>query len=111
MPPLPRSPYAANKTAAEADDDGWACSYGMDTAALRYFNIFGPRQNANSAYAAVIAAFAKALTAVAAAGDLWDGEQSRDFTFVLTRSTPTAGGRGAPRRWAGGRSTSPAGSG
>jgi NAD(P)-dependent dehydrogenase (short-subunit alcohol dehydrogenase family) len=60
MPVLPRSPYAATKVAGEGLLRAYAASYGMDTAALRYFNIFGPRQNANSAYAAVIAAFAKA---------------------------------------------------
>src|SRR5690606_28926577 len=56
--------------------------YGLDTASLRYFNIFGPRQNANSAYAAVIAAFAKALLAEEQPVIYGDGEQSRDFTFV-----------------------------
>ncbi len=82
MPPSPRSPYAANKVACEAMLSGWAASYGLDTAALRYFNIFGPRQNANSAYAAVIAAFAKAIVAGQDPVIFGDGEQSRDFTFV-----------------------------
>lgn len=82
MPVLPRSPYAANKVYAEALMRSWACSYGLDTACLRYFNIFGPRQNANSAYAAVIAAFAKALLAGDKPTIFGDGEQSRDFTFV-----------------------------
>ena len=82
MPVLPRSPYAANKVYAEGLCRAWACSYGLDTACLRYFNIFGPRQNANSAYAAVIAAFAKALIAGDRPVIFGDGEQSRDFTFV-----------------------------
>lgn len=82
MPVLPRSPYAANKVYAEALMRSWACSYGLDTACLRYFNIFGPRQNANSAYAAVIAAFAKALLDGEHPMIFGDGEQSRDFTFV-----------------------------
>ena len=82
MPVLPRSPYAANKVYGEALMRAWACSYGLDTACLRYFNIFGPRQNANSAYAAVIAAFAKALIAGERPLIFGDGEQSRDFTFV-----------------------------
>lgn len=82
MPVLPRSPYAANKVYAEALMRSWACSYGLDTACLRYFNIFGPRQNANSAYAAVIAAFAKDLLAGDHPTIFGDGEQSRDFTFV-----------------------------
>lgn len=82
MPVLPRSPYAANKVYDEALMRAWACSYGLDTACLRYFNIFGPRQNANSAYAAVIAAFAKDLLAGERPTIFGDGEQSRDFTFV-----------------------------
>ena len=82
MPPLPKSPYAANKLACEGMMRAWAGSYKIDTASLRYFNIFGPRQNANSAYAAVIAAFAKALIAGKNPSIFGDGEQSRDFTFV-----------------------------
>jgi len=89
MPSLPRSPYAATKVAGEALLRAYATSYGasdgesgFDTVALRYFNIFGPRQNANSAYAAVIAAFAKALLNGEAPVIHGDGEQSRDFTFV-----------------------------
>lgn len=82
MAPAPRSPYAANKIADEAMMSAWAISYGLDTVCLRYFNIFGPRQNANSAYAAVIAAFAKALFQDGPFAIYGDGEQSRDFTFV-----------------------------
>lgn len=77
-----KSPYAANKAAAEAMMSAWAGSYEIDAVSLRYFNIFGPRQNANSAYAAVIAAFAKALFADERPTIYGDGEQSRDFTFV-----------------------------
>jgi len=82
MPILPRSPYAANKAACEGMMMSWAAGYGLDTASLRYFNIFGPRQNMNSAYAAVIAAFAKALIPGNRPTIYGDGEQSRDFTFV-----------------------------
>jgi len=89
MPMLPRSPYAANKCYCEAMMHSWATSYPQgesgkpfDTVSLRYFNIFGPRQNANSAYAAVIAAFAKALFGGEHPVIFGDGEQSRDFTFV-----------------------------
>ena len=82
MPVLPRSPYAATKVAGEALFRAYSASYGLDTACLRYFNIFGPRQNANSAYAAVIAAFAKALLSGKDPVIFGDGEQSRDFTFV-----------------------------
>jgi len=82
MPTLPRSPYAATKVAGESLFRAYSVSYGLDTACLRYFNIFGPRQNANSAYAAVIAAFAKALLKGERPRIFGDGEQSRDFTFV-----------------------------
>ena len=82
MPIRPCSPYAANKVAGEALFQAYSASYGLDTAALRYFNIFGPRQNANSAYAAVIAAFAKALLSGERPIIHGDGLQSRDFTFV-----------------------------
>ena len=82
MPALPRSPYAATKLTGEHTLRSWSHSYGVDTAVLRYFNIFGPRQNSNSAYAAVIAAFAKALNDGEPALIYGDGEQSRDFTFV-----------------------------
>ena len=80
--PEPLSPYAANKVACEALCRAWSASYGLDTASLRYFNIFGPRQSPNNAYAAVIAAFAKALAAGQRPLIYGDGEQSRDFTFV-----------------------------
>ncbi|MCC6240707.1 MAG: NAD-dependent epimerase/dehydratase family protein [Phycisphaerales bacterium] len=82
MPVLPRSPYAATKVACEAMLRAYANCYEIDTACLRYFNIFGPRQNANSAYAAVIAAFAKNLLGGQRPRIFGDGEQSRDFTFV-----------------------------
>ena len=82
MPPMPKSPYAANKLAGEGLLRAWASSYSIDTVSLRYFNIFGPRQNANSAYAAVIAAFASALLGGRQPVIYGDGSQSRDFTFV-----------------------------
>jgi UDP-glucose 4-epimerase len=82
MPVLPRSPYAATKVADEALMRAYSASYGLDTAPLRYFNIFGPRQNANSAYAAVIAAFAKSIIHGHPPVIFGDGHQSRDFTFV-----------------------------
>lgn len=82
MPPLPRSPYAATKLAGEHAFRAWYHSYGLDTCVLRYFNVFGPRQNANSAYAAVIAAFAKSMLSGNPGTIYGDGRQSRDFTFV-----------------------------
>ncbi len=82
QPVMPKSPYAANKVADEAMMRAWSACYSLDTVNLRYFNIFGPRQNANSAYAAVIAAFAKAMLAGKRPVIYGDGEQTRDFTFV-----------------------------
>jgi nucleoside-diphosphate-sugar epimerase len=82
MPPRPRSPYAATKVAGENLLRAYSASYGIETVSLRYFNIFGPRQNPNSAYAAVIAAFAKAILSGQRPRIFGDGNQSRDFTFV-----------------------------
>jgi UDP-glucose 4-epimerase len=82
MPGLPCSPYAATKLAGEHLCRAYAVSYGIDAAVLRYFNIFGPRQNANSAYAAVIAAFATSLLNGKKPVIFGDGEQSRDFTYI-----------------------------
>ncbi len=82
MPALPRSPYAATKVAGEGYLAAWSASYGLDTVSLRYFNIFGPRQSAENAYAAVIAAFAKSLLPGHHPVIYGNGEQSRDFTFV-----------------------------
>jgi UDP-glucose 4-epimerase len=82
MPVRPRSPYAATKVACEGILRAYAASYGLETVCLRYFNIFGPRQNPNSAYAAVIAAFAKAYLSGQQPRIFGDGTQSRDFTFV-----------------------------
>ena len=82
MPASPRSPYAANKVACEALMSAYAASYEIDTVSLRYFNIFGPRQSPDNAYAAVIAAFAKALIGGQHPVIFGDGEQSRDFTYI-----------------------------
>lgn len=82
MPVSPLSPYASSKVAGEGLMRAWANCYGVDTVSLRYFNIFGPRQTADSAYAAVIAAFAKAMLKGKQPIIFGDGEQSRDFTFV-----------------------------
>jgi len=80
--PRPRSPYAASKVAGEHLLSVWSQCYGLSTVSLRYFNVFGPRQSPDSAYAAVVAAFAKALLAGEAPAVYGDGSQSRDFTFV-----------------------------
>lgn len=82
MPPLPLSPYAASKLAAEAAVRSWSKTYNLPAISLRFFNVFGPRQSAQSQYAAVIAAFAKRLLAGEPPVIFGDGTQSRDFTFV-----------------------------
>ena len=82
MPPSPRSPYAASKAAGEAMLSAYGICFALETVSLRYFNIFGPRQSADNAYAAVIAAFAKSLSAGKRPTIYGDGEQSRDFTYV-----------------------------
>jgi UDP-glucose 4-epimerase len=80
--PRPLSPYAASKLAGEHILASWASSYGTSTASVRFFNVFGPRQPADSAYAAVIPAFAKRLLSGEAPVIFGDGLQSRDFTSV-----------------------------
>lgn len=80
--PRPRSPYAASKLAGEHLCSAWSRTYGMSTVCLRYFNVFGPRQRADSPYAAVVAAFARSLLAGEPPIIYGDGNQSRDFTFV-----------------------------
>lgn len=80
--PRPMSPYAASKLAGESLTAVWSKCYGISTASLRFFNVFGPRQNANSAYAAVIATFARRLLAGEAPVIYGDGQQTRDFTYV-----------------------------
>lgn len=82
MLPAPRSPYAASKLAGEQLMAAWASTYGLSTISLRLFNVFGPRQNPGSVYAAVIPAFAARLLAGEAPVVHGDGSQSRDFTYV-----------------------------
>jgi UDP-glucose 4-epimerase len=80
--PLPMSPYAAAKLAGESYCASFGNVYGLETVALRYFNIFGPRQDPGSEYAAVIPRWATALSAGRPPTIFGDGEQSRDFTYI-----------------------------
>jgi UDP-glucose 4-epimerase len=80
----PMSPYAASKLATEAYTNAYGYSYGMDTLAFRFFNVFGPLQAAGHAYAAVVPAFVDAALDGRAVNIHGDGTQSRDFTFVDT---------------------------
>ena len=82
MPTVPRSPYAVAKLAAEGYTRVFAGLYGMRTVSLRYFNVFGPRQDPTSAYAAAIPRFITAYIERRAPVVFDDGRQSRDFTFV-----------------------------
>jgi nucleoside-diphosphate-sugar epimerase len=82
MTPNPRSPYAVAKLAAEYYCRVFAQLHGMTTVALRYFNVFGPRQDPNSEYSAVIPVFVKSLIEGRSPTIHGDGEQSRDFTFI-----------------------------
>jgi UDP-glucose 4-epimerase len=76
------SPYAAAKLAGEFYCQAFSASHGLETVRLRFFNIFGPRQRADSPYSGVIALFAAALTAGKTPTVFGDGLQSRDFTYV-----------------------------
>ncbi|HYE61657.1 MAG TPA: NAD-dependent epimerase/dehydratase family protein [Phycisphaerales bacterium] len=98
QPLNPLSPYAASKIAGEQLLSVWARCYGLSTVSLRYFNVFGPRQPADSAYAAVVAAFAKALIAGEPPTIYGDGAQTRDFTYVSNAvlATLLAGASQAP---------------
>lgn len=78
----PLSPYAVTKYVNELYADVFAKTYGIETIGLRYFNVFGPRQDPNGAYAAVIPLFIKALKDNESAFINGDGETTRDFTFV-----------------------------
>ena len=82
MATLPLSPYAVSKLAAESYCRTWFDLYGVETVALRYFNVFGPRQDPLSAYAAVVPRFIAAYAAGEPPVIFGDGEQSRDFTYV-----------------------------
>ncbi|MBS0192010.1 MAG: SDR family NAD(P)-dependent oxidoreductase [Phycisphaerales bacterium] len=80
--PRPLSPYAAGKLAAEHLMSVHARCFGMSTISLRLFNVFGPRQTADSPYSGVVASFAKRMLAGESPVIFGDGLQTRDFTFV-----------------------------
>ena len=99
--PDPRSPYAVQKWIGETYCRLYTEQRGLETVALRYFNVFGPRQDADGAYAAVIPRFGEACLRGAAPRVVGDGEQTRDFVFVadvvranqLAADAPGASGR------------------
>jgi nucleoside-diphosphate-sugar epimerase len=101
MPTSPLSPYAVTKLAGEEYCKVFTRVYGMPTVALRYFNVFGPRQDPHSQYAAVIPAFIDSALSGKRPTIYGDGQQTRDFTYVknvvlanlLACSTSAADGR------------------
>ncbi len=100
-PLMALSPYAAAKLAGELYAESFAHSYGIETVRLRFFNVFGPRQRADSPYSGVIAIFAALLAAGRTPTIHGDGLQSRDFVYVsdvakalmLAAETPGVSGR------------------
>ena len=82
MRPTPASPYGLSKVAGEYYCRVYAEVYGLETVCLRYFNIFGPRQNPSSPYSGVISIFIDRMLRGEAPTIFGDGEQSRDFTYV-----------------------------
>ena len=82
MLPMPLSPYAVSKLAGEKYCQVFTRMYGLETVILRYFNVFGPRQDPTSQYSAVIPKFIDRIREDKSPLIFGDGEQSRDFTFV-----------------------------
>lgn len=102
MQPRPMSPYAVNKRVSELYGSVFNNLYGLSTIGLRYFNVFGPRQDPNSQYAAVVPKFITAFLTGTAPVIHGDGGQSRDFTYIQNvieanvaacNARPEAGGR------------------
>src|SRR5262249_8767759 len=95
------SPYAAAKLAGEYYCQAFTATYGLETATIRYFNVFGPRQDPKSEYAAVIPKFITEMLSGRRPTIFGDGKQSRDFTYIdnivlgnlLAAEAPKAVGR------------------
>ena len=82
MPPAPMSPYGVEKITGEYYLQTWSKLYGVDTVSLRYFNVFGPRQDPTSAYSGVISIFVDRALKKERPTIFGDGEQYRDFVYV-----------------------------
>jgi nucleoside-diphosphate-sugar epimerase len=82
MVPCPKSPYALQKLVGEYYGRVFYECYGLETVSLRFFNVYGPRQDPSSAYSGVLSLFLKHLLARTAPTIFGDGEQSRDFTYM-----------------------------
>jgi nucleoside-diphosphate-sugar epimerase len=101
LPFKPKSPYALNKVAAEEYCRIFFDAYGFETIALRYFNVFGPRQSPKGAYAAVIPLFVEAILNGRRPRINGDGKHSRDFTYVDNVVQANLKALGAPASAAG----------
>jgi nucleoside-diphosphate-sugar epimerase len=101
MPPVPISPYGVSKYVGELYAQTFGRCYGLENVSLRYFNIFGPRQDPDSPYSGVLSRFSIAFLDSTPPVVFGDGEQTRDFTFVenavqaniLACEAPSASGR------------------
>jgi len=82
MLPSPKSPYALQKLTGEYYARIFAATFGVETVSLRYFNVYGPRQDPSSQYSGVLSVFIKAILERRSPTIFGDGEQSRDFTYV-----------------------------
>jgi len=82
MAPHPKSPYALQKLTGEYYCTVFAGVYGLETVSLRYFNVYGPRQDPSSPYSGVLSIFMKSVLERRPPTIFGDGEQSRDFTYV-----------------------------
>ena len=82
MPAKPKSPYAVQKYVGELYASVYTSCFGLETVALRFFNVYGPRQDPSSAYSGILSLFMKHLIARTSPTIWGDGEQSRDFTYV-----------------------------
>lgn len=82
MTPLPKSPYAVQKLVGEYYASVFHSCFGLEAVSLRFFNVYGPRQDPTSTYSGVLSLFMKHLLARTSPTIFGDGEQSRDFTFV-----------------------------
>jgi len=82
MSPMPKSPYAAQKVLGEYYASVFHSCFGLETVSLRFFNVYGPRQDPTSPYSGVLSLFMKHLLARTSPAIFGDGEQSRDFTYV-----------------------------
>jgi nucleoside-diphosphate-sugar epimerase len=82
MTPRPKSPYALQKLVGEYYAQIFASTFGIETVSLRYFNVFGPRQDPSSHYSGILSLFVKAAVERRSPTIFGDGQQSRDFTYV-----------------------------